>query len=75
MTLQVQVTAVKMEMGMEMVMARVLGTVKTDQPEMEMMEEIPMIIMEEHLMGAAHSLIDVNDRENFLLDIISDDCL
>ena len=27
----------------------------------ETMEEILMMVMEEHLMGAAHSLIDIDD--------------
>ena len=42
--------------------------------ETETMKEDLMIIMVNSLV-AAHSLIDVNDRENFLLDIIAVDYL
>ena len=62
-------------MGTGMVMPAVMGMEETDQMVMETMKEIPMIIMEEHLMVAAHSLIDVIDREKFLLDIIGVDYL
>jgi hypothetical protein len=47
------VVAMEMEMIME----------TEEMVQMETMEEIPMIIMEEHLTGAAHSLIDVIDRK------------
>jgi hypothetical protein len=43
---------------------------KMGQTVMVIMEEILLGVTEAHLMVAAHSLIDVNDRENFLLDII-----
>ncbi|MFZ0345420.1 MAG: hypothetical protein WAL24_09705 [Nitrososphaeraceae archaeon] len=46
-----------MAMEMEMIMET------EEMVQMETMEEIPMIIMEEHLTGAAHSLIDVIDRK------------
>ena len=64
-------TQIRMGMRLVMVIVMAMGM----GMGMEKMEEIPMIIMEEHLMGAAHSLIDVNDRENFLLDIIAVDYL
>jgi hypothetical protein len=44
--------------------------------EMEtMMESLMIMIIMENTVVAAHSLIDVNDRENFLLDIIAVDYL
>ena len=66
-TLQVQVTTV------EMVITMVMGTVMEDQSETENVMVIPMKIVTENTLVANHSLNDVNDRENFLLDIIAVD--
>ena len=63
----VMVIVMAMAMGMEME--------KMGQTVMEIMEEILMGVTEAHLMVAAHSLIDVNYREDFLLDIIAVDYL
>jgi hypothetical protein len=71
----------QIRMGMRLVMVIVMTMPmrmemeKVGQTVMEIMEEIPMGVTEAHLMVAVHSLIDVNDRENFLLDIIAVDYL
>ncbi len=70
-------TQIRMGMGLVMVivMAMGMGMEKMGRAETETMEGILTMGTEEHLMVAAHSLIDVNDRENFLLDIIAVDYL
>jgi hypothetical protein len=71
----------KIRMGMRLVMVIVMamgmgmGMEKMGRAETETMEGILTMGTEEHLMVADHSLIDVNDRENFLLDIIAVDYL
>jgi hypothetical protein len=65
------VMVIVMAMGMGMGM----GMEKMGRAETETMEGILTMGTEEHLMVADHSLIDVNDRENFLLDIIAVDYL
>ena len=71
----------QIRMGMRLVMVIVMamgmgmGMEKMGRAEMETMEGILTMGTEEHLMVADHSLIDVNDRENFLLDIIAVDYL
>jgi hypothetical protein len=71
----------QIRMGMRLVMVIVMamgmgmGMEKMGRAETETMEGILTMGTEEHLMVAAHSLIDVNDRENFLLDIIAVDYL
>jgi hypothetical protein len=50
-----------MEMGTAMVMTMVMATERTGQTAMEMMEEILIVVTEEHLMVVAHSLIDIDD--------------
>ena len=52
---------VAMTMTMGMVMEMRVVTVTGMITGMETMEEILMMVMEEHLMGAAHSLIDIDD--------------
>ena len=77
--LQIQMPMPTMGMGMVMVivmaMGMGMGMEKMGRAETETMEGILTMGTEEHLMVAAHSLIDVNDRENFLLDIIAVDYL
>jgi hypothetical protein len=71
----------QIRMGMRLVMVIVMamgmgmGMEKMGRAETETMEGILTMGTEEHLMVADHSLIDVNDRENFLLDIIAVDYL
>lgn len=71
----------QIRMGMRLVMEIVMamgmgmGMEKMGRAETETMEGILTMGTEEHLMVADHSLIDVNDRENFLLDIIAVDYL
>ena len=71
----------QIRMGMRLVMVIVMamgmgmGMEKMGRAETETMEGILTMGTEEHLMEADHSLIDVNDRENFLLDIIAVDYL
>jgi hypothetical protein len=64
-----------MRLVMVIVMAMGMGMEKMGRAETETMEGILTMGTEEHLMVADHSLIDVNDRENFLLDIIAVDYL
>lgn len=71
----------QIRMGMRLVMVIVMamgmgmGMEKMGRAETETMEGILTMGTEEYLMVADHSLIDVNDRENFLLDIIAVDYL
>ena len=58
-----------MEMGM------IMETEKIVKMEVETIKEVSNNKYGEFFMVAAYSLIDVNDKENFLLDIIAVDYL